>query len=204
MGLCLLLAPLLLLRNPTAPERGEVLAAAGASDTGLDPVAPRHAYAARASRSSHTGRVAAQAILASVDVTAPPTTAAPATTAPPRRLTAVAKAAPTSTTTTRPPAPKPRPTTTTSSTSTTATPPPAHSATGEASWYVGPDGECAHNTAPLGSTIRVTNLDNGKSTTCRVAGRGPYGAGRVVDLTKSTFARIASIDAGVFHARVDW
>jgi rare lipoprotein A len=73
-----------------------------------------------------------------------------------------------------------------------------------ASWYRGPDGECAHNTAPLGSVIRVTNLDNGKSTTCRVAGRGPYGAGRVVDLTQSTFARIASVDAGVFDARVDW
>jgi rare lipoprotein A (peptidoglycan hydrolase) len=100
-------------------------------------------------------------------------------------------------TTTVPPPPPPPPTT-----ATTAA--PAHSQTGEASWYRGPDGECAHNTAPIGSTIRVTNLGNGKSTTCRVAGRGPYGAGRVVDLTESTFARVASLDAGVFHARVDW
>jgi rare lipoprotein A len=199
MGLVLLLAPLLLLRDPTAPERGTVLATAGPTDA---PFVAR-TFASRAGRSSAVARVAIAAATTTTTTTPPP-----ATTAPPirRRLDAVA-----TTTTTRP---RPRPTTTTTAprpapAPTTTKPPatapaPAHSQTGEASWYRGPDGECAHNTAPIGSIIRVTNLANGKSTTCRVAGRGPYGAGRIVDLTQSTFARVASVDAGVFRARVDW
>lgn len=194
MGLVLLLAPLLLLRNPTAPQGGSVLATAGPTDA---PFVAR-AFAPRAGRSSAVARVAIAAATTTA-VVAPPTTAVRrtarvaavvVTTTRPRPTTTTTKPRPApTTTTTRPPAPAPAPT---------------HSETGEASWYRGPDGECAHNTAPLGSIIRVTNLDNGKSTTCRVAGRGPYGAGRVVDLTQSTFARVASVDAGVFRARVDW
>jgi rare lipoprotein A (peptidoglycan hydrolase) len=200
MGLVLLLAPLLLLRNPTAPSGGTLLATAGPTDA---PFVAR-TFASRAGRSSAVARVAIAAATTTTTTIAPPTTAPPTR----RHLAAAA------TTTTRP---RPAATTTTTiatviakpraaptTTATTRPPAPAHSQTGEASWYRGPDGECAHNTAPLGSIIRVTNLDNGKSTTCRVAGRGPYGAGRVVDLTQSTFARVASVDAGVFRARVDW
>jgi rare lipoprotein A len=202
MGLVLLLAPLLLLRNPTAPQGGAVLATAGPADA---PFVAR-TFASRAGRSSAVARIAiaAATTTTTAPVVAPPTTAR-------RALASARTAAAAVTTSTRP---RPSPTTTTvkarpaPTTTTTRAPAPApaptHSQTGEASWYRGPDGECAHNTAPLGSVIRVTNLDNGKSTTCRVAGRGPYGAGRVVDLTLSTFARIASVDAGVFDARVDW
>lgn len=198
MGLVLVLAPLLLLRNPTAPQGGTVLATAGPTDA---PFVAR-TFASRAGRSSAVARVAIAA--ATTTTTAP--AVAPPTTAARRALASARPAAAVVTTTTRPrpittttTKPRPAPTTTT-----TRAPAPTHSQTGEASWYRGPDGECAHNTAPLGSIIRVTNLDNGKSTTCRVAGRGPYGGGRVVDLTQSTFARISSVDAGVFDARVDW
>lgn len=201
MGLVLLLAPLLLLRNPTAPQGGTVLATAGPADA---PFVAR-TFASRAGRSSAVARVAIAA--ATTTTTAP--VAAPPTTAARRALASARTAAARATTTTRPrptattTTTKPRPAPTTTTTRAPA-PAPTHTQTGEASWYRGPDGECAHNTAPLGSIIRVTNLDNGKSTTCRVAGRGPYGGGRVVDLTQSTFARIASVDAGVFNARVDW
>ena len=200
MGLVLVLAPLLLLRNPTAPQGGTVLATAGPTDA---PFVAR-TFASRAGRSSAVARVAiaAATTTTTAPAVAPPTTAARRALASARTTAAVV----TTTTTTRP---RPMTTTTTKprpapTTTTTRAPAPTHSQTGEASWYRGPDGECAHNTAPLGSIIRVTNLDNGKSTTCRVAGRGPYGGGRVVDLTQSTFARISSVDAGVFDARVDW
>ena len=200
MGLVLVLAPLLLLRNPTAPQGGTVLATAGPTDA---PFVAR-TFASRAGRSSAVARVAiaAATTTTTAPAVAPPTTAARRALASARTTAAVV----TTTTTTRP---RPMTTTTTKprpapTTTTTRAPAPTHSQTGEASWYRGPDGECAHNTAPLGSILRVTNLDNGKSTTCRVAGRGPYGGGRVVDLTQSTFARISSVDAGVFDARVDW
>lgn len=126
-------------------------------------------------------------------VPAPKTTVAPAIAPKP-----VVKPAPAPTTT------RPAPTTTRPPTTTAPPPPPANSQTGEASWYSGPDGECANNTAPMGTIIRVTNLDNGRSTTCRVTSRGPYTAGRVVDMTKTTFARIADPRGGVCRVRVEW
>ncbi|HYZ32589.1 MAG TPA: septal ring lytic transglycosylase RlpA family protein [Crenalkalicoccus sp.] len=41
----------------------------------------------------------------------------------------------------------------------------------------------AHRTLPLGTTARVTNLQNGRSTVVRVEDRGPYARGRVIDVT---------------------
>jgi hypothetical protein len=209
MGLVLVLSPLLLLRNPTAPQEGTVVAAAAAAG----PVAAPRRFTVRAARSSVAARIAADAVLATTTTTASPPKSGdrPVHDRPIAQHRVVAAAvAPSPPTTTSPP--RPAPTTTAPAPPppppTTAPPPPppapAHSETGEASWYRGPDGECAHNRAPIGSVIRVTNLDNGRSTTCRVAGRGPYGAGRIVDLTLSTFARVADPDAGVFHARVEW
>jgi rare lipoprotein A len=41
----------------------------------------------------------------------------------------------------------------------------------------------AHRTLPLGSMIRVTNLENNRNITCRVNGRGPFIKNRVIDLS---------------------
>jgi len=41
----------------------------------------------------------------------------------------------------------------------------------------------AHRTLPLGSMIRVTNLENNRSTTVRVNDRGPFIKSRVIDLS---------------------
>jgi len=41
----------------------------------------------------------------------------------------------------------------------------------------------ASKTLPLGTTARVTNLDNGRTATVKVEDRGPHVAGRVVDLS---------------------
>ena len=43
----------------------------------------------------------------------------------------------------------------------------------------------AHKTRPLGSFVTVTNLSNGKSITAKVTDRGPYRAGRCVDLGRA-------------------
>jgi rare lipoprotein A (peptidoglycan hydrolase) len=120
--------------------------------------------------------------------------------------------APTTTSTTRPPAPKPvaapkpAPTTTT----TTAPPPPpppaapSNAQEGPASWYDGKANGCAHRTLPFGTSVRVTNLANGKTTSCVVNDRGPYTGGRIIDLDREVFAQLASTSAGVINVRIEW
>ncbi len=41
----------------------------------------------------------------------------------------------------------------------------------------------AHKTLPFGSVVRVTNLNNGRSVTVRINDRGPYVAGKCIDLS---------------------
>ena len=54
----------------------------------------------------------------------------------------------------------------------------------------------ANKTLPLGTRIRVTNVRNGRSTVVRINDRGPYVAGRCVDLSRASFARIADTSQG--------
>jgi rare lipoprotein A (peptidoglycan hydrolase) len=61
-----------------------------------------------------------------------------------------------------------------------------------------PDGiSCAHKTLPFNTRIRVTNLNNGKSVVCRVNDRGPFIAGRVVDLSRGAAKVIGMLGSGV-------
>lgn len=41
----------------------------------------------------------------------------------------------------------------------------------------------AHRTLPFGTLVRVTNLRNGRTTTVRINDRGPYGRGRIIDVS---------------------
>lgn len=56
---------------------------------------------------------------------------------------------------------------------------------------------CAHKTLPFGTRIKVTNKKNGKETIVRVTDRGPFGAGRIVDLSNAAARDIDIIRAGV-------
>jgi len=56
----------------------------------------------------------------------------------------------------------------------------------------------AHRTLRLGTRLRVTNLSNGKSVEVRVNDRGPYIAGRIIDLSRAAAAALGGVDAGVF------
>ena len=42
---------------------------------------------------------------------------------------------------------------------------------------------CAHKFYPFGTHLRVTNLSNGKSVIVKVIDRGPFGRGRIIDLS---------------------
>lgn len=61
----------------------------------------------------------------------------------------------------------------------------------------------AHKTLPLGTIVNVTNLANGKSIEVKINDRGPYGPGRIIDLSEAAFGEIASHSTGVINAQVE-
>ena len=61
----------------------------------------------------------------------------------------------------------------------------------------------AHRSLPLGTTVRVTNLENGRSVVLRVNDRGPYVRGRVADLSHAAAERLGFVDDGVVPARIE-
>lgn len=61
----------------------------------------------------------------------------------------------------------------------------------------------AHKTLPFGTKVKVTNLDNGKSVVVRINDRGPYSKGRVIDLSKVAFSKIASTSKGVTRVKLE-
>ena len=93
--------------------------------------------------------------------------------------------------------------TSTSSTTTTTTAAPT-SESGGASWYDYRAGECAHKTLPKGTVVTITSLENGARATCVVTDRGPYEAGRIIDLDRATFAQLKDPSLGVVQVEISW
>jgi rare lipoprotein A len=60
----------------------------------------------------------------------------------------------------------------------------------------------AHRTLPFGTRVRVTNLANKKSVVVRINDRGPFKAGRIIDLSYAAAKRIKMVDAGVARVEV--
>jgi len=61
----------------------------------------------------------------------------------------------------------------------------------------------AHKTLPMGTRVRVTNTDNGKSVILKITDRGPYIKGRVIDVTKGAAKKLGFIKTGVVHCKVE-
>ncbi|MDH4379328.1 MAG: septal ring lytic transglycosylase RlpA family protein [Vampirovibrionales bacterium] len=55
----------------------------------------------------------------------------------------------------------------------------------------------AHRTLPFGTKLRVTNLANGRSVMVTVNDRGPFGHGRIIDLSKAAARDIGLMSMGV-------
>jgi len=76
--------------------------------------------------------------------------------------------------------------------------------TGGASWYAYTGTMSAANPwLPIGSFVKVTNTENGKSVIVKINDRGPFVPSRIIDLDKVAFAKIASIGAGVIAVRME-
>jgi len=61
----------------------------------------------------------------------------------------------------------------------------------------------AHPTLPFGTRLRVTNVATGRSVTVRVNDRGPYVAGRVVDVSYSAADALGMVGTGVAKVKLD-
>jgi rare lipoprotein A len=89
---------------------------------------------------------------------------------------------------------------------------------GTASWY-GPgfygnrtaNGEvyrpgtltAAHRTLPFGTMVRVTNLNNGRSTVVRINDRGPFAGNRVIDLGQGAAQEVGLVNSGLAPVRLE-
>ncbi len=62
---------------------------------------------------------------------------------------------------------------------------------------------CAHNTYPLGSKVRVTNLKNGKSVVLRVNDRLHHRNPRLVDLSSAGANKLGFKKLGIVKVRVE-
>lgn len=63
----------------------------------------------------------------------------------------------------------------------------------------------AHRTLPLGTRIRVINLDNQRSVILRVNDRGPYGRdrSRIIDVSEGAARRLGFFDRGWAPVRIE-
>lgn len=61
----------------------------------------------------------------------------------------------------------------------------------------------AHRTLPLGTRLRVTNLENGRMVQVRVNDRGPYVDGRILDLSLGAARVLDMVERGVVPVRLD-
>lgn len=101
---------------------------------------------------------------------------------------------------------------------------PSYIRKGKASWYSEQSpginkrtanneifNDCALTAAmwnvPFNQKVKVTNLENGKSVVVRVNDRGPHkryvARGRIIDLTKQAFARIAPLNKGLISIELE-
>lgn len=61
----------------------------------------------------------------------------------------------------------------------------------------------AHKTLPLPCRVKVTNLENGKSVKMRLNDRGPFIAGRIIDVTPRAAKKLGFKDRGLTRVRVE-
>lgn len=87
---------------------------------------------------------------------------------------------------------------------------------GQASWYrpalhraadgdhYGPNAMiAAHRSLPFGTRVRVTDLESGRSVVVRIGDRGPFVAGRIIDLSPAAARELRMRHDGVVNVRLE-
>ena len=91
---------------------------------------------------------------------------------------------------------------------------PVHAESGRAAFYnggrtasgevTGPTGfTAAHRTLPFGTKVLVTSVANGKAVVVRITDRGPYGRGRIIDVSRAAARQLGMIGSGTAMVRVE-
>ena len=89
---------------------------------------------------------------------------------------------------------------------------PQCSQVGIASWYRGSSRDrttpqdlvAAHRNLPVGTPVQVTDINTGQSVVVRINDRGPFGRGRVIDLSMSAADQLGIRRDGVARVRLEW
>jgi rare lipoprotein A len=91
----------------------------------------------------------------------------------------------------------------------------AHSFSGKASYYAyqgkvasggrfNPNGlTAAHRTLPFGTRVRVTDPKTGRSVVVTINDRGPFGRGRVIDVSLGAARALGMVGRGVIFVQAD-
>ena len=61
----------------------------------------------------------------------------------------------------------------------------------------------AHKLLPFGTRVKVTNLKNNLSVIVKINDRGPFVAGRIIDLSKSAAEKLEFIREGITKVKLE-
>ncbi|MBK5968098.1 MULTISPECIES: septal ring lytic transglycosylase RlpA family protein [Thiorhodovibrio] len=61
----------------------------------------------------------------------------------------------------------------------------------------------AHKTLPLGTKVKVTDVDTGRSIVVRINDRGPFVKGRIIDLSRRAASELKMLKRGVTPVKVE-
>jgi len=61
----------------------------------------------------------------------------------------------------------------------------------------------AHRILPLGTVVRVTNLDNSKSILVRINDRGPFIKSRILELSYGSAQELGCVERGIAHVKLE-
>ncbi|MBZ4189934.1 septal ring lytic transglycosylase RlpA family protein [Niabella beijingensis] len=62
----------------------------------------------------------------------------------------------------------------------------------------------AHPSLPFGTKVTVTNLKNGRKVRVHINDRGPFVAGRIIDLSKKSARKIGMLQDGVVPVKLTY
>jgi len=61
----------------------------------------------------------------------------------------------------------------------------------------------AHKSLPMGTVVRVTNLENGRDVLVKINDRGPFVRGRIIDLSYAAAKSVGMLRAGTVKVKVE-
>ena len=61
----------------------------------------------------------------------------------------------------------------------------------------------AHRSLPFGTKVRVTRIETGASVVVRINDRGPFKAGRIIDLSKSAARELGIVQVGLAEVKLE-